>query len=95
MSNPNNPTIPWFQKLVIGATGGLSLSILKLIQLNFYLDADKHATVLGGYLTLLGYLVLGTLVGFYFCEEQQDLNKTRKSAFMMGLLAPSILLGNR
>jgi hypothetical protein len=80
------------QKIIVGASGGIALSILKLIQSDFFLDSNKPASIWGSYLTLVGYIILGALVGLYFCEESQDLNKTRKSAFLMGLLAPSILL---
>jgi len=81
-----------YQKLLIGGIGALCLSILKLINANFYLGSTNSAAVYGAYLTYLGYIILGTVVGFIFCEEQEDVQKTRKSAFLMGLLAPSILL---
>ena len=57
------------QKIIIGASGGVALSILKLIQSGFFLETNKPASLWGSYLTLLGYVVLGALVGLYFCER--------------------------
>jgi hypothetical protein len=84
--------IKWHGKLAIGALGALCLSILKLISANFYLNTDQPEVALGAYLTFGGYLVLGMAVGFLFGEDYPEAPKTRKSAFLMGLLAPSILL---
>ena len=84
--------IPLSQKLGIGATGALCLSLLKLINANFYLGAASPEAALGAYLTYGAYLILGMAVGYFFCEEHQDVHKTRKSVFVMGLLAPSILI---
>src|SRR6266404_4303815 len=81
-----------YQKLSLGAIGALCLGLLKLISANFYLGAATSTVAIGAYLTYAAYLVLGMVVGTLFCEESADVNKVRKSAFIMGLLAPSILI---
>ena len=84
--------VPWYQKLAIGATGALCLGLLKLIGANFYLGAADRNVAIGAYMTYGAYLVLGMAVGFFFCEDSDQKDKTFKSAFLMGLLAPSILI---
>jgi hypothetical protein len=80
------------QKLMIAAIGAVCLSLLKLISAGFYLGASTPQAALGAYLTYLAYVLLGMAVGAFFCEDSNVPEKTRKSAFLMGLLAPSILL---
>lgn len=84
--------IAWHQKLAIGGVGALCLSLLKLISANFYLGAADRNVALGAYLTYFAYLILGMAVGYFLCEQSPEAEKTRKSAFLMGLLAPSILI---
>ena len=85
--------ISTIQKLGLGAIGALCLGLLKLINANFYLGTTTSNVALGAYLTYGAYLILGMAVGTLFCEQfPTDANKTRKSAFLMGLLAPSILI---
>jgi hypothetical protein len=79
-------------KLLIGACGGVCLSLIKLIEANFYL-ASSPTVIAGAYLTYAAYIGLGMFVGYFFSEEHKDdLPKTRKSVFTMGLLAPSIIV---
>src|SRR5258708_14077832 len=80
-----------YQKLSIGAIGAVCVSILKLINANFYLGSSRSEAI-GAYLTFFGYVVLGMALGGLFWEDREVAQKTRKSAFLMGLLAPSILL---
>ena len=85
--------ISTYQKLGLGAIGALCLGLLKLINANFYIDSASRGVVIGAYLTYGAYLILGMAVGSLFCEHfENDPHKTRKSAFLMGLLAPSILI---
>jgi hypothetical protein len=84
--------VAWYEKLGIGAVGGFSLSLLKLTDAGFYLKEPDHSVAVGAYLTYAVYLILGMIVGFFFCEDVSDAQKTRKNAFLMGLLAPSVLI---
>ncbi len=84
--------IPWYEKAAIGAIGALCLGLLKLTDANFYLGAADRSATLGAYLTYTAYLVMGMAVAFFFCDDTRDRGKSRKSAFLMGLLAPSILV---
>ena len=83
----------WYAKLLFAGMGAVCLSLLKLIGANFYLGAASRDAVIGAYLTYVCYLILGMAVGYFFGEERpESLHKTRQSVFLMGLLAPSILL---
>jgi hypothetical protein len=80
-------------KVAIGAVGALCLSLLKLISANFYLAEVDYSTRVGAYLTFVAYLLLGMAVAAFLTDDHpNDLSKSKKSAFLMGLLAPSILL---
>ena len=83
----------WYAKLFFAGIGAVCLSLLKLIGANFYLGVGSRESVIGAYLTYVCYLVLGMAVGYLFGEEHPNSSqKTRQSVFLMGLLAPSILL---
>jgi hypothetical protein len=80
------------EKILIGAIGAVCLGLLKLISANFHLTEQSAAAAMGAYLTYAAYLVLGMAVAYFFSDVDADLSKTRRSAFIMGLLAPSILI---
>jgi len=83
--------ISFLEKALIGAVGALCLGLLKLIGSNFYVDAPS-GTALVAYLTYIAYVLLGMAVACYFTEARPEVAKTRQQCFIMGLLAPSILL---
>lgn len=87
-----NP-IAWNEKAIIGASGGLSLVILKLIEADFFLTSSlSEAEILVRYLTYIAYLILGIMVAIFFTDSDGNKEKVRKNAFISGLVAPSLLL---
>lgn len=92
INQPQREEPKWFQKAFIGALGGLSLVLLKLIDNQFYIGCQSSNEVIAGYLTYITYLILGTLVATFFVDHDLPAQKIRKSAFILGLLAPSILI---
>jgi hypothetical protein len=80
------------EKILIGGIGAVCLGLLKLIGANFYLAEASSAVALGAYMTYGAYLVFGMAVAFFFAEDGPDAPKVRRSAFVMGLLAPSVLI---
>jgi hypothetical protein len=85
-----DPTLK--HKAGIGAIGGLSLSILKLIEAKFFISNLFSQDAIAAYLTYFCYVVLGVFVAIIFTETEQPTDKIRKHAFVLGLLAPSFLL---
>jgi len=94
MSQDSNlNTIAWNEKAIIGASGGLSLVILKLIEADFFLTSSlSEAEILARYLTYIAYLLLGVMVAIFFTDSEGKKEKVRKNAFISGLVAPSLLL---
>jgi len=91
--NSNLNTIAWNEKAIIGASGGLSLVILKLIEADFFLTSSlSEAEILARYLTYIAYLLLGVMVAIFFTDSEGNKEKVRKNAFISGLVAPSLLL---
>ncbi|MGH8613172.1 MAG: hypothetical protein ACREYF_14425 [Gammaproteobacteria bacterium] len=84
--------VTWFHKAVIGACGGLCLSLLKLIDAQFYLDNFYSKQALVGYLTYLSFIIIGIFVAIFLCEHDALKEKTIRSSFVLGLLGPSILI---
>jgi hypothetical protein len=82
----------WWQKAGIGALGGICLGLLKLIEARFYLDGSPLIAAYAAYLTYFAYIVLGSLVAIFLTDHDLPLRKMQRSAFILGLLAPSILL---
>jgi hypothetical protein len=80
------------EKAAVGALGGLALVLLKLIEVKFLIHEPSSGTVLAAYLTYGAYITLGVIVAVFFTDESLAPDKTRKSAFVSGLLAPSVLL---
>lgn len=79
-------------KALIGATGGLCLVLLKLIDASFYVDDFLSKQAIVAYLTYFAYLIMGTIVAVFLTEHGISKEKIRKSAFISGLLGPSILI---
>src|SRR5215470_4811215 len=77
--------ISWKFKALIGACGGTCLVMLRLIDANFFIY-EEWGTMLGGYLTALGFVVLSTIFTCFVDE-----NNPRK-LFTQALLAPSLLI---
>jgi hypothetical protein len=91
--DPNLNTVAWNEKAIIGASGGLSLVILKLIEADFFLTSSlSEAEILARYLTYIAYLLLGVMVAIFFTDSEGKKEKVRKNAFISGLVAPSLLL---
>src|SRR3989304_1861072 len=96
--------LTWLEKAGIGALGGLGLAILKLIDARFYLGTVSSVEPAAAYLTYFCYMLLGSLVAVFFTDHElpadnelpaQKIKRTQKmkrSAFVLGLLAPSVLL---
>jgi|SRR5262249_14597661 len=77
--------ISWKFKALIGACGGTCLVMIRLIDANFFIHKEWE-TLLGGYLTALGVVVMSTI---FTCFA--DENNPRK-LFTHALLAPSLLI---
>ena len=77
--------ISWKFKALIGACGGTCLVMIRLIDANFFIHKEWE-TLLGGYLTALGVVVMSTI---FTCFA--DENNPRK-LFTQALLAPSLLI---
>src|SRR5262245_32690718 len=74
-----------------GVLGAACLTIVKLIRANFYIDAGLHAMI-GAALGYVAYLILGALIAARFTEDFTDDGKTKRNAFILGILAPSVML---
>lgn len=85
--------LTWWQRTGIGASGGLGLALLKLIDAGFFVPAGVSSVqAITAYLTYLSYIVLGGLAGCFLTDQDLPPRKIRKSSFVSGLLAPSMLL---
>lgn len=82
----------WQLKALIGATGGLALVLLKLIEVQFFVDDVVSKKAIAAYLTYACYVALGVIVAVFFTDDSLEDGKRKKSAFIAGLLAPSLLL---
>lgn len=84
--------LPWWIKAGIGALGGLTLAMLKLIDAQFYLASIATIQAQVAYLTYFCYMLLGSAAAVFLSDHELPLPKLRRSAFILGLLAPSVLL---
>lgn len=84
--------ITWKYKAGVGAIGGLALAMLKLIEARFFLGALSSTEAIAAYLTYFCYIFLGMVVAGIFAESDGPPDKIKKSSFILGLLAPSVLL---
>lgn len=82
----------WLHKALIGALGGLALALLKLIDAKFYLGSLFSVESQAAYLTYFCYMILGSVTAVFLSDHDEPPAKVRKSAFLLGLLAPSVLL---
>lgn len=76
----------------IGAIGGLSLSALNLVESGFFIDDLWCNTSKAAYFTYIVYIFLGVVVSLIFAERSLTPGKLKKNAFILGLLAPSLLI---
>ena len=76
----------------IGATGGICLALLKLIEAQFYVNNPFGTKAIAAYLTYVAYIFLGIVIANYFVEKELPPDRLRKNALILGLLAPSLLL---
>ncbi|HEY2561708.1 MAG TPA: hypothetical protein VGI48_18505 [Caldimonas sp.] len=86
------PKLTWWQAALIGAVGGLALAVLKLIEARFFLTNATSVEAYAGYLTYFCYVLLGSLAAVFLADQDLPEPKVRRSAFVLGLLAPSVLL---
>lgn len=91
MSTEEKP-LTFLQKAIIGAAGGLCLTLLKLIDAQFYMNSSSSNEVTAAYLTYGAYIVLGMIVAIFFTDHDLPRKKCEKNALILGLLAPSILI---
>jgi hypothetical protein len=84
--------LTWWQKAGIGALGGLGLAVLKLIDQKFFLGSITSVEASAAYLTYICYMVLGSLAAVFLTDHDLPPVKVRRGAFVIGLLAPSVLL---
>ena len=83
---PEHVRIPqdWRTRLLIGGLGGLTLVIVRAIQLGFYIDSPP-TTALVGWLTLLGLAVISMIVALLTDDH------TPLKVYITGLGAPSLV----
>lgn len=84
--------LPWWSKAGVGAVGGLALALLKLIDAKFYLSTWPSIEAYAAYLTYFCYMLLGSAAAVFLADHELPSQKVRRSAFVLGLLAPSVLL---
>jgi hypothetical protein len=84
--------VHWLTKAAIGALGGIALTLLKLIDAKFYVGATSSIEVQAAYFTYLAYIALGSLAAVFISDHDLPPRKIKRSAFVLGLLAPSVLL---
>lgn len=81
------------EKAFIGAVGGIMLAMLKLIEAKFFLTNNfTSIDSLVGYLTYFCFIFLGLVTAIYFTDQEAPLEKQKKHSFILGLLAPSLLI---
>ncbi len=77
---------------LFGALGGIVLALLKLVESGFFLGNMWSSTAGAAYLTYIVYIFFGVVVAILFTERSLSVDKIKKSAFILGVLAPSVLL---
>lgn len=82
----------WYEKALIGAVGGLALALLKLIDAKFFLSGVAPIEAYAAYLTYFCYVLLGSVAAVFLADHELPPAKIKRSAFVLGLLAPSVLL---
>lgn len=84
--------LPWWHKATVGFLGGLSLALLKPIDARFYIGAASTVEAHAAYLTYFAYMLLGGLAAVFLADHDLPPKKILRSAFVIGILAPSVLL---
>lgn len=84
--------LPVWQKAAIGAVGGIALAVLKLIEAKFYLNTLSSVEAHAAYLTYFCYMLLGSVAAVFLTDNDLPPPKVKRGAFVLGLLAPSVLL---
>src|SRR5438309_1809680 len=82
----------WIDKAKIGAVGGIALALLKLIDNHFFVSACLMPEVYGNLLIYVAYVVLGMIVAVFLTDPELPASKLSRNAFVLGLLAPSVLI---
>lgn len=88
----DSQTVSWPVRAGIGAIGGIALVLLKLIEANFYVEDMTSKVALAAYCTFLAYILLGMIVAVFMSDHDLPPLKIKRSAFVTGLLAPTILI---
>ncbi|MBT3358252.1 MAG: hypothetical protein HN403_01330 [Rhodospirillales bacterium] len=66
--------------------------MLKLTEAGFYLDQPFGVTAIAAYFTYGTYIVFGVIIAIIFTDGTLSEDHQKKSAFSLGVLAPSIIL---
>lgn len=82
----------WIDKALVGAVGGIALALLKLIDNHFFVSAGLTPEVYGNLLTYMAYVALGMIVAVFLTDPELPASKLSRNAFVLGLLAPSVLI---
>ncbi len=69
----------------IGAYGGVSLALLKLIESGFFLDQLLSTNAKAAFLTYVAYIFLGVMGAVFFTDRSLSPEQIKKGAFTMGL----------
>jgi hypothetical protein len=83
--------VSWVTKACVGVLGGIALSLLKLIDANFYMGASS-IVMQAAYFSYAAYMILGGMAAVFLADHDLPPRKIVRSAFVIGLLAPSLLL---
>src|SRR5260221_8650068 len=84
--------LTWWEKAGIGAIGGLGLAILNLIDAKLFLGSISAVEAWAAYLTYFSYMCLGSMAAVFLTDHELPAPKMKRSSFVLGLLAPSVLL---
>ena len=88
----DDQAVTWPVRAGIGAIGGIALVLLKLIEANFYVEDMTSKVAVAAYCTFVAYIGLGMIVAVFMSDHDLPPPKIRRSAFVTGLLAPTILI---
>jgi hypothetical protein len=83
---PTPPAMSTRAKFGIGAGAGFCLSLVKLLEVNFYIG-QTPPVILGGALTVLAFGLVAALYTAFGTDERET-----GKLFMQGLLAPSLVI---
>ncbi len=83
---PTPPAMSTRAKFGIGAGAGFCLSLVKLLEVNFYIG-QTPPVIIGGALTVLAFGLVAALYTAFGTDERET-----GKLFMQGLLAPSLVI---